>query len=125
MNDPTGGGNPLEGLLGDLLKMIGTQAGATPWLDAAKALAHNVATDGAPEANADPLQRIALEELARVAELHVSEATGLPVGTDGQPATFVPVGRGAWALRCLEAWGPLIEKTVAAQRAGGAGPGPS
>ncbi len=125
MNDPTGGGNPLEGLLGDLLKMIGTQAGATPWLDAAKALAHNVATDGAPEVNADPLQRIALEELARVAELHVGEATGLPVGTDGQPATFVPVGRGAWALRCLEAWGPLIEKTVAAQRAGGTGPEPS
>ncbi len=93
----------------------GGQGGGTPWLDAAKALAHGVATDGAPEGNPDPIQRIALEELTRVAEMHVAEATGLPVGRGDHPVTFTPVGRGAWALRTLDAWTPLIEKAVAAQ----------
>ena len=123
MNDPSGQGNPLQGLLGDLLKMIGGagQGGGTPWLDAAKALAHGVATDGSPEVNPDPIQRIALEELSRVAEMHVAEATGLPVGSGQHPLAFLPVSRGTWALRALDTWTPLLEKTVAAQSAA-AGP---
>jgi putative hydrolase len=116
MNDPGDPANPLQGLLGDLLKMIGSApGGGTPWMDAAKSLAHGVATDNAPESNADPLARIRLEELARVAELHVAEATGLPVGSGEHPVTFSPVGRGAWALRILDAWQPLIEAMVASQ----------
>jgi len=121
MNDP-GDANPLQALFGDLLKMLGSAPGATPWMDAAKSLAHGVATDNAPEPNADPLARIKLEELARVAELHVAEATGLAVGPAGHPVTFTPVGRGTWALRILDAWKPLIEGMVASQ--GGAGPLP-
>jgi putative hydrolase len=116
MNDPGGPGNPLQGLLGDLLKLIGgAQGGATPWLDAAKALAHGVATDGAPEDNPDPVERIRLEELARVAELHVAEATGLPVSSGDHRPTFLAVGRGDWALRTLDAWTPHLERIVAAQ----------
>jgi putative hydrolase len=114
MNDPGEPPNPLQGLLGDLLKVIGgSPGGGTPWLDAARALAHGVATDGAPEPNADPLQRIRLEELARVAELRVTDATGLSIGAD-RPPVLTPVGRGAWALRALEAWRPLLEGMVAA-----------
>ena len=46
MNDPGDPGNPLQGLLGDLLKMIGSaQAGGTAWQDAARALAQGVATE--------------------------------------------------------------------------------
>ena len=116
MNDPGDPANPLQGLLGDLLKIIGTSpGGGVPWLDAAKALAQGVATDGAPESNPDPVERIRLEELLRVAELHVTEATGLPVGREGHPPSFVPVGRGAWALRTLDAWRPLLERTINAQ----------
>lgn len=116
MSDPGDRGNPLQGLLGDLLKVIGGGQGAgTPWLDAARSLAHGVATDGAPEPNPDPLLRIQLEELARVAELHVADATGLPVGTAGQPLSVSPVGRGAWALKALDAWAPRLERMVAAQ----------
>jgi len=37
-------------------------------------LAYGVATDGKSDDNADPLVRIAFEELARVAELHVANA---------------------------------------------------
>ncbi len=118
MNDPANEGNPLQGLLGDLLKVIGGAqgAGSTPWLDAARALAQGVATDGVPEPNIDPIRRIELEELARVAELHVTEATGLPTAAQGHPApVFEPVTRGVWALRSLEAWRPLVGKLVDAQ----------
>lgn len=115
-NDPGDPGNPLEGLLGDLLKLIGGGArGATAWLDAARSLAHGVATDGGDEPNVDPLQRIKLEDLARVAELHVAEVTGGTYGPGGHPLTFAPVGRGTWALRALEAWRPYIERMLRAQ----------
>jgi putative hydrolase len=115
MNEP---GDPLSGMLGDLLKMIGSQqSGGTAWLDAARALAQGVATDNAPESNADPLERIKLEGLARVAELHVAEATGLDLGSGEHPVIFTPVRRGAWAQRTLDSWRPLIEGFVAAQAA--------
>src|ERR1700728_2626844 len=105
--------NPISGLLGDLLKVIGGGARGTaaPWLDAARALALGVATDGTTESNVDPLQRIKLEELARVVELHVEETTGLSIG-DGRSYSFVPVGRGEWANRALEGWRPLLERMV-------------
>jgi putative hydrolase len=106
--------SPISGLLGDLLKVIsgGARGSAAPWLDAARALAHGVATDGDSESNADPLQRIKLEELARVVELHVEGTTGLSIG-EGQSYSFVPVGRGAWANRALDGWRPLLERMVA------------
>jgi putative hydrolase len=119
MNDPGESGNPLQGLLGDLLKMIGTApGGATAWLEAAKALAQNVATEGDPQANPDPIERIRLEELVRAAELHVADATGLPVGSGGHPVSVLPVGRGPWALMVLDSWTPLMEQMVAAQGPG-------
>ena len=115
-------GNPLQGLLADLLKVVGgAPGGTTPWLEAARALAHGVATDGAPEANIDPIRRIELAELARVVEMHVAETTGLPLAHGGQrPPTFEPVSPGAWALRALEAWRPLVEPIV---NGGGGSPG--
>ncbi len=106
--------DPFQGLLQDLLKVIGGSAGGrSAWLDAARSLAQGVATDGEPEPNADPLERIRLEELARVAELHVGEATGLPFE---RSPVMVPVGRGAWAQKALEAWQPILGKMVEAQR---------
>ena len=115
--------DPFQGLLADLLKMIGgATASPTAWLDAARSLAQGVATDGQPEENADPLVRIRLEELGRVAELHVADATGLPLD---RATTLVPVGRGAWALRTLDAWAPTLARVVEAQRgaAGGSSAG--
>lgn len=114
--------DPFQGLLQDLLKMIGGSAvGRTPWLDAARSLAHGVATDGKPDTNVDPLERIRLEELARVAELHVGEATGLPFE---RSPSLVPVGRGTWALQVLDAWAPTLSRMVEAQQAAPAPPAP-
>ena len=73
-----------------------------------RSFALNVATGGTPEANVEPIQRIRLEQLARVAELNVTEATGMPVSPDGRRLTCVPVSRGDWTLRALESWRPLL-----------------
>jgi putative hydrolase len=107
--------DPFQGLLQDLLKVIGGAPGSqSAWLDAARSLAFGVATDGQAESNPDPIVRIRFEELGRVAELHVADATGL--GFDRSPV-LVPVGRGTWALRTLDAWAPTLGRMVEAQRA--------
>ena len=114
--------DPFQGLLQDLLKVIGGAPGAQQaWLDAARSLAHGVATEGQPETNTDPIVRIRFEELGRVAELHVADATGFTF--DRSPA-FEPVGRGTWALRALDAWAPTVGRIVEAQRANPPTPAP-
>jgi putative hydrolase len=98
--------NPFQSLLGDLMNMLGTN-GPNQW-EMVRSFALNVATGGNPEANVEPIQRIRLEQLARVAELNVIEATGMPVSSDGRRVTCVPVGRGDWTQRALESWRPLL-----------------
>ena len=105
--EPGDRGNPFQFLMGDLIKMLGGAAGASG--DTARAFGLQVATDGQPEGNVDPVMRIRIEELCRVAELHVAEATGLPVAPAGHRLSCVPVSRGDWALRALDAWRPVIE----------------
>src|SRR5580658_9717867 len=111
--------NPMGGLLGDLMKVIGsTSGGGDAWFDAARTLAHGVATDGQNDDNADPLVRIAFEELARVAELHVAAATGITSNAGG--ISFEAVGPGQWSFRVLEAYRPVLKSMVEAQQQGAA-----
>src|SRR5271154_1580154 len=104
--EPGDSGNPFQSLLGDLMNMLGTNA-PNQW-EMTRSFALNVATGGAPEDNIEPLQRIQLEQLARVAELNVVETTGMPVAPDGRRLTCVPVGRGDWTLRALESWREVL-----------------
>lgn len=104
--EPGNAGNPFQSLLGDLMNMLGSNA-PDQW-EMTRAFAVNVATGGQPEANVEPVQRIQLEQLARVAELNVTEATGMPVSPDGRRLSCVPVGRGDWTLRALESWRPVL-----------------
>lgn len=116
MTEPDEPGNPLQSLLGDLLKVVGAApGGVAPWWEAARTLAQGVATDNVAEPNIDPLERIRLSDLARVAELHVAELTGLTAPRGGQPLGFSPVTRGTLAARTLEAWRPFLEAMVSAQ----------
>jgi putative hydrolase len=121
---PFGGGNFFENLLGDLLKMLATQ-GPVHW-ELARQVAQGVASGGQPEANVDPLERIRLEELVRVADLHVADATGLSTTVSGRVASVQPVTRAEWAWHTLEAWRPLLD-SLARSLSGGpestAGPG--
>jgi putative hydrolase len=95
-------------LFGDLAKLF-SQQGPIGW-DAARQLALSIATDGGEEGNVDPLERIRLEQLARIAELHVGNATGLPTSFGGTGISILPVTRGQWATTTLESWRPLFER---------------
>ena len=111
MDDPQ---SPFDGLLGDLLKILGGQGGGAPWFESARALAVGVASGGEQEQNPDPLERIALEKLLDVAVRHVEEFTGQSLTTS---ITLTPVTRSTWAVAQLDAWKPTIENVVDAQAA--------
>lgn len=104
------GANPFEGLpmFGDLARLFSKQ-GPVNW-DVARQTSMWLATDGQPEPNVDPLERIRLEELVRVADLQVSSATGLTTSIAGGILTVLPVTRGDWALHSLEAYRPFLER---------------
>lgn len=92
----------------DLAKLFSSQ-GSLNW-DFAKQLAQWVATEGAAENNVDPMVRMRIEEVARVAEMHVGATTGLSTTATGRALSVRPVGRGEWAQRTLDDWRPLLEK---------------
>ncbi len=109
--------NPFEGMpfLGDLMRMIGQQ-GAVSW-DGARQLALSIATGGESEPNVDPMARISFEQLARVAEIQVANATGLPTSITGRSVTVTPVTRSQWALMTIDAYRPLFERMAGAIKA--------
>ena len=112
-DDPFGENDPFKGmpLFGDLAKMFQQlqQQGPVSW-DAGRQLALSIATDGQAEPNVDPIERMRIEELARVAELQVAGRTGLETSIGGHGIRFVPVTRGEWASRTLDAYRPLFEE---------------
>jgi putative hydrolase len=119
---PFGGGNFFENLLGDLLKMLATQ-GPVHW-ELARQVAQGVASGGQPEANVEPLERIRLEELVRVADLHVADATGLSTTASGRVVSILPVTRAEWAWHTLEAWRPLLDSLARSLSGSPDEPGP-
>ena len=112
-DQPGNGDDPFAGVpfLGDLMRMLGGQTGAN-W-DAATQMAVTIATGGTGEANVDPTARIELEQLARIAELHVEEATGLALRSEGHDLRVVPVNRSRWAQQAVQDYRPLLEKLSA------------
>ena len=105
--DPGNAGNPFQSLLGDLLNVLGS-AGAPDQWTLTQSFALNVATGGETEPNVEPVLRIQLEQLARVAELNVIEASGLPIAPDGRRLTCVAVSRTDWTARALDSWRPIL-----------------
>lgn len=102
-----GSGNPFEGLFGELAKLLSNQGPVN--LEVARQLSQWLATEGTSEPNPDPVERMRYEELVRVADLHVSEATGLATSVTGRLLTVNLVTRGEWARRTLESYRPLFE----------------
>lgn len=100
-------GNPFGDIpfLGEFMRLFQGQAAGG---DTARQLARSIATDGAGEPNIDPADRIAVEELARVAELHVQSVTDLPVSRQGAMRVEV-VNRTMWADRTIDDYRPLFD----------------
>jgi uncharacterized protein (DUF2342 family) len=121
---PSGGqgGNPF-GFLGDLMKMF-TSEGPLNWQIARQA-ALAVSTGGEVEPNVDPLERLRLEELLRVADLHVTDATGLATAQAGGIVSVRAVTRAEWSYHTLDHYRPLFEGLAQALTASPQPPGPS
>jgi len=113
--------NPFAALFGEVARLFAT-TGPVNW-EVARQVARWMATGGQPEPNVDPLERIRLEELARVAEMHVAEATGLSSSSTG-PVVARAVGRAEWAARTLDDWRPLLEALAGALSEGMQEPAP-
>lgn len=107
--------DPFEGipLFGDLARMLQRQ-GPVAW-DTARVLAASVATGGTAESNVEPFDRMAFEQLVRVADLRVADVTGLATSVTGRAVTALTVTRAGWASRTLDAWRPLFERLAGAQ----------
>ncbi len=105
--------NPFGGLplFGDIARMLGGQ-GPLNW-DIARQVAQAVATGGTPEGNVDPAARIAFEQLAGIAEMHVATTTGLDTTVEGRSPKISCVTPGQWAQRTLEAYRPLFQSLAA------------
>lgn len=85
--------------------MLSGSGSAGPW-DSAAQLAGSIASRGAPESNVDPVDRMAVEQLARVAELQVQDATG----RDLDAVRLVPLNRSQWARTFLRDEQDLLER---------------
>lgn len=119
---PGAGGDAfLTQLLGDLASLMGNAPGDRREL--ARQLAQGVATGGQPETNVDPVERIRLEELLRVAELHVAELTGLAPGADGTTLSVETVPPGIWARRTVDDWAFVLDAMVPPSGGGRPAPG--
>ena len=103
-------GGILGSLFGDVRRQLAAQ-GPFAW-DAARQTAIFTATDGQSEINVDPLERVRLEELVRIAEPYVSDATGLPL----RDTAIVAVTRAQWAARFLDDQRSLLERLAGALR---------
>lgn len=113
MDDADPPDNPFGGIpfLGDLGGLLGGMGGDGGWV-AARQLAYSIANEGTSEPNVDPTTRIEIEELARVAELQVVQATGLsPAGGSIQ---INVVTRTQWADKTLADYKPLFERLTQA-----------
>lgn len=99
--DPFGG----MPLFGDLARMLSTQ-GPVNW-EVARQMARWLSTNGQPESNVEPLVRVRYEELYRIAEMHVAEATGMQLSPVA--AGLRVVTRSEWAAATLSEWQPLLE----------------
>ncbi len=65
--------------------------------DSARQMGIAIATEGTSESNVDPADRMAIEELARVADLHVADVTGLAdLRGRARPSRALPVNRTRW-----------------------------
>ena len=92
-------------VIGDLMRVL---QGAAPGSSHAREVARAIASGGSSEPNIDPTDRIALEQLVRVAELRVTDATGLQP-SPGAPLRVEVVNRVGWSDRTTGDYGELFD----------------
>lgn len=86
---------------------------AVDW-EVAHRMASWVAVQDAPDVGTSSDERRQIEELGRVAELHVAAATGLSPSAGGHPIRVVGVSRNEWVVRELARHRRLLETLASA-----------
>ena len=109
---PFGDDDPFAGMAAMFNQFLGAFGGGGPTIswEHAKQMAGSIANGGDPEANVEPLERIQIEQLARVAELQITEATGLSIPSAGGVVSVEAVTRAQWAAATLDAYRSLFEQ---------------
>jgi putative hydrolase len=80
-----------------------SSAGPVQW-DKARQFAMMAATNSSTEPNVEPTSRIAIQQLAAVADLHVRDVTGLSTSDTTQPPVVDVVNRSTWVHHTVEAF---------------------
>ena len=80
-----------------------SSAGPVQW-DMARQFAMMAATNSSTEPNVEPTSRIAVHQLAAVADLHVRDVTGLSTSDTTQPPVVDVVNRSTWVHHTVEAF---------------------
>ena len=80
-----------------------SSAGPVQW-DMARQFAMMTATNSSTEPNVEPTSRIAIHQLASVADLHVRDVTGLSTSDTTQPPVIDVVTRSTWVHHTIEAF---------------------
>lgn len=80
-----------------------SSAGPVQW-DMARQFAMMTATNSSPEPNVEPTSRIAVHQLATIADLHVRDITGLSTSDTTQPPVIEVVNRSTWVHHTIEAF---------------------
>jgi len=80
-----------------------SSAGPVQW-DMARQFAMMTATNSSTEPNVEPTSRIAVQQLASVADLHVRDVTGLSTSDSTQPPVIDVVTRSTWVHHTIEAF---------------------
>jgi putative hydrolase len=80
-----------------------SSAGPVQW-DMARQFAMMAATNSSTEPNVEPTSRIAIQQLAAVADLHVRDVTGLSTSDTTQPSVVDVVNRSTWVHHTVEAF---------------------
>ncbi len=80
-----------------------SSAGPVQW-DMARQFAMMTATNSGAEPNVEPTSRIAVHQLATIADLHVRDITGLSTSDTTQPPVIEVVNRSTWVHHTIEAF---------------------
>ena len=100
-------------LIGDLMR---TLQSAAPGANQAREVGRAIACGGVSEPNIDPTERITIEQLVRVAELRVADATGLQPAP-GAALRVEVVNRAGWSDRTVSDYENLfgaLNKSISA-----------
>jgi len=111
----------LQQMLEQMMKLFGQAGGAgfapagDPWVQA-RQMAETIAAQGGADVNVDPSVRLAIEDLARVADLHARQRPGVHLPSS---VRIDVVSRRTWTSDAVDAYRPFFDRFTEALQQNG------